>query len=197
MKPLFLLLLILICFAATISAGSQEAQKLDPRLIHGSFSFRAGLLNIGTVHVRNRATGAKVGDFETKTGIVMGTMFDIPVYRRWMMSIQTDILDVLFMDERGLILDVSAAVKYTTFNQYSKIAVRPGLAVGFAYLAELGFLEKVRFMTIRGFTEIIFLSNRNLALFTDISVFSAPIGFNRIYEVTTNPFVILRVGVLF
>lgn len=174
-----------------------SAQNMDPRLTKGSVSFRAGIISTGTVHVRDRATGAKVGDFETKFGLAMGVMFDIPVYRRWTISVQTDILDMLFMDHRGLVLDVSMAVKRTSFNPYSKIAVRPGLAVGFAYLAEIGILEKVRFMTVRGFTEVIFMSNRNLAFFTDFSILAAPMGLNSIYKVTTNPFVVIRAGALF
>ena len=162
----------------------------DKQVRQGGVGLKAGFLH------RAKFTVNKT-EYESKMGLSVGVFFDVPAYSLTMLSVAADFRDIQILDHRQWMLDLSVGLKPTIYNERSQLAVKPGVAVGFGYLADIGWLGSTTYLTLKASTEVLFLVSRKYAYVAEFVVFSAPSGGNSQYEISTSPTVSVRVGVMY
>jgi hypothetical protein len=202
-RPLTTGLLFVILLSIVIAIPS-DTSAFDQRLYKGGFGVKGGFMYVTTVHLHNRHTGAD-NDYRTKAGLAGGVFFDIPLHRKTMLGldielydIQIDQFDVLDLDDRTKLINFSLDIKHTiAAYKQSRIAVRPGLGVGYGYLAEIGPIERASFVLAKAFTELLFVTDPKIIWVLEASIVMTPYGRTDDYKITANPFLMLRGGARF
>jgi hypothetical protein len=183
--PLFLAVLFL---AASASAQNLVQQKFG-KWHRGLFGLRAGIINSGTFTANGH-------EYDANVALTGGVLFDFPLTRTSTFGFTADLIDFQIFDKRQKALDVGVAFKYAIYRQYAKMALKPGLGVGYTYLAHIEFLDPTGYLTLKAFLESVFYVDRRFAWLADFGVFWAPVGGNRDYDISYGPVVMLRFGVV-
>lgn len=159
----------------------------------------------------------QIVEYDPKIAVTWGVFFDIPINSSNYFSLAADFYDFEVVDASVIAIDVSLGYKASLYNSQSRVAFRPGLAVGLAYLADPGLVpggnvldpqDSVRldppqtlgatsYLTIKLFAEAIFISNNTSTFLLDGGFFFAPVGGNHLYDVTVAPSLYLRVGIAY
>jgi hypothetical protein len=187
-RSLIPLLLAVLFFTAPASAQNL-VQRNFGRWHRGVFGVRAGIINSTTMKVGDR-------EYTSNVALIGGVLFDAPLTRKTTIGVTADLLDIQVFDERQKALDVGITFKYAIYREYTRMALKPGLGVGYAYLARIGYLDASGYLTLKTFLEAIFYVDRRFAWIADIDILWAPVGGNREYDVTYGPAVIARFGVV-
>jgi hypothetical protein len=195
-------LLFVISLSIVIAIPS-DTPAFDQRLYKGGFGVKGGFLYVTTVHLHNKHTGAD-SDIRTKAGLAGGVFFDIGLHGKTMLGlevelydIQIDLYDFLDWDNRAKLINFSLDIKHAIAYKHSRMAVRPGVGVGYGYLAELGPIEQASFMLAKAFTEVLFVTDPKIIWVLEAAVVMTPYGRTDDYEITANPFLMFRGGARF
>jgi len=114
-----------------------------------------------------------------------------------MLSPAVDLLDINVVDDRQWMIDVSLGIKRVLHLRGSSVAVKPGIAIGYAYLAEFLPLDATEYMTWKVLVETAFLVSKRYSYIFEFSVTGTDGGGNSEVDVDANPIVGLRFGVAY
>lgn len=181
-------LVFVAVLAADLSAQNLN-QKRFGKWHRGLFGFRAGVINATTLQVDDRS-------FDTNVALTAGVLFDFPLTKSSYYGFTADLLDIQVFDERQKALDVGMTFKYAVYKRESMMALKPGLGVGYSYLARIGFLDASGYLTLKMFLEATFYSNHKYAWLADFDILWAPVGGNGDYDVTFGPAIMARFGLV-
>jgi hypothetical protein len=187
--PYVILLLIVIAIPSDTSA-------FDHRLYKGGFGVKGGFIYVTTVHLRDKSTGVNE-DYRTKAGLTGGVFFDIGLHRKTMLGLDIELYDVQIRGDREKLINFGLNIKHAIAYKNSRMAVRPGVGVGYGYLAEIGFIEKANFVIVKALTEVLFISDPKVIWVAEAAVVIVPYGRTIDHEITANPFLMLRGGARF
>ncbi len=176
---------------------SQSAFAFNKSIVKGGFGIKFGFINASTVHVTDKLTDQKVGDYLTNAGLSFALFLDIPQSRKLITSFEIAIQDIQAFDNREKVINVNFTFKRIIYKSRTRMAIKPYLGIGYAYLANLKMLQKVNFLTYHLGTEVVFLVDPKYALVTELGILGSPHGRNDDYKVTTNPILLLRAGIIF
>ena len=176
-------------FAAALMIAS-PSYSADKQVQRGGVGLKAGFLHKATFTVNDTA-------YDSRMGLNVGVFFDVPLYSLTMVSIAADFRDIQILDHRQWMLDLSLGLKPTIYKERSRLAVKPGVAVGFGYLADIAWLSSTTYLTLKASTEVLFLVSRKYAYVAEFAVFAAPVGGNKELEISTSPTVSIRVGIMY
>ena len=189
-------LLFVISLSIVIAIPS-ETSAFDQRLYIGGFGVKGGFMYVSTVHLHNKHTGLD-SDFRTKAGLAGGVFFDIGLHGKTMLGLDIELFDIQVQNDREKLMNFGLNIKHTVAAySHIRMAVRPGVGIGYGYLAEVGFIEQANFMIVKAFTEVLFVSDPKIIWVVEAAVIMAPYGRTNDYEITTNPFLMLRGGARF
>ena len=189
--------LLFILLLSTLSAIPADTSAFDQRLYKGGFGVKGGFIYVSTVHIDDKVTGDKVGDYQSKAGVTGGLFFDITLHQRTMLGLDIDLYDIQILNDREKLFNLGLSVKHAFPKKHSRMAVRPGLGIGYGYLAEIGFVEQANMLMVRAFTEVLFLSDRKVAWLVEGAVVMTPYGRSLDHKISANPFLMLRGGARF
>ncbi|MDH4157284.1 MAG: hypothetical protein OEW00_08425 [candidate division Zixibacteria bacterium] len=177
-------------YFAVVSMIAGSLYGADKQVQQGGVGLKAGFLHKATFTVNKT-------EYDSKMGLNVGVFFDVPAYSLTMVSVAADFRDIQILDHRQWMLDLSIGLKPTIYKEKSRLAVKPGVAVGFGYLPDIAWLSSTTYLTLKASTEVLFLVTRKYAYVAEFMVFSAPVGGNRQLEISTSPTISLRLGVMY
>lgn len=189
------IIVLLFIWSLALSALGQEVKGNFPSwqkrsAIRDAVGVKGGFVIEGNVYINGKA-------YTNKFGLYGGVFFDFHIAKKFFLSPTVDIIDVNLFEEREMFLDVSLALKKGILSKGERILWRPTFAAGFGYLADIGFLEQSRYLTLKTSCELIFVSSKRYTYLFEIGVVGLPAGGNDAYEVRANPHLFLRAGVLY
>jgi hypothetical protein len=162
--------------------------SIPKQLSRGAVGLRVGILNTGSVELgtdeRNPDPGATIGVF-----------FDVPTVSSLMSTFNIDIYDIRMDPVSERFIDVSAGFKWVFHKSRSKLAWKPGAAVGLGYLAHIGNIRPSTYLTVKGFMELMFFTGSRHAWVFNLGVVAAPAGGNENYDITVDPSLYFQVGI--
>ena len=167
-----------------------SANAMDKRIRHGGAGFKAGLINKTTFLIDNI-------EYESKFGLTAGVFFDVALIRKTKLSFAFDFHDINVMNDRQWMIDVSVGLKPTIYNERGRTAIKPGIAGGFGYMFDVGKIESTTYITIKYLTEFMFLVDEKYSYLIEFSVMDTFNGGNNDIDVSFNPSVSLRLGVMY
>jgi len=179
---------------------SSSAMASDYEFGESYTGFKFGLVGSGRVELRRF-------DIDQRAGMSAGFFFDLPFGSRLHYSFAADLLKMSWRgqrnsfrwDESEWLLDLSVNLKGNLFSANSPIGLRPGLGVGVAILGKMETtgVAGSSYVTVKTFTELVFMSSSDLVGLIEGGVWYAPSGGDSNSDLTIGPLLMLRAGVMF
>ncbi|MFH2036832.1 MAG: hypothetical protein ABIJ45_10550 [Candidatus Zixiibacteriota bacterium] len=180
-------IVLTVMISASIALAGENSTDMH-------FGIRAGLFGEGSVDVGNRS-------FSTESGLCGGIFWDFQVMNKTYLGLAVDIAEIgnndINLNEH--LLNLSLEIKRRFNIENKDIYFRPGIAIGYAFLNEIPYvdLKDSRYITFRGFAEMIAPLNEKSCVFADFGLFWCPSGGDGDIDVTGGPFLQLRLGFVF
>ncbi len=190
-------IILLITAIIILILISSPIYAFNKSIVKGGFGFKAGIINSSTIHLKLKDSDTDANDFETSPGLSVGIFFDIPINRKLMVGFESNIQNIYAYDEHEKALDLNIRLKRIINKARQRFAIKPFIGLGYAYLAKMGFLKKANLLTYHLGTEIVFFIDPKYAVLGELVIFGAPYGRSEVYEVSTNPIIVLRGGLVF
>jgi hypothetical protein len=122
---------------------------------------------------------------------------DFPQGRQFYLTTAFDFYYIGIGGDNQVMIDASVGIKRSFPLRRAKMFLKPAVAVGFAYLAEIGDLPAARFLSLKFYLETHFTIDARKAWVGELGLFQTPTGSNGKDDVTFGPGVFLRWGVAF
>lgn len=169
---------------------------------HGAVGLKLGIINSGNLTLNGKPTpwdsvdvrGQEMNPNAAATGQLF---FDVVLTRKLVLLFSADVYDIRFQQLSERLIDVAAGFKLVFYNEYKRLAWRPGAAVGFGFLQDIGFMRPTSYLTLKAFNELVLFPRGNWAFVFDLGVVAMPSGGNSTVDVEMAPSLYLRVGVLY
>lgn len=189
---------VAILAIASISAAAGRKQAARPKMLQvGAVGFKGGLISAATLHVHSIDSGT-TRDYNTGIGLSAGVFFDVPLSRKLMVAFGLNYWDIQVFDERQPMMEADIGLKYVIYKPASRMAIRPGIAIGGAHLADIRDLRVSRYVTAKVFTELMFfLRGEKHAFLLEVGAFGLVNGGNNDFSVTSTPIMYLRGAVVY
>jgi hypothetical protein len=182
--------LLVLSLCATARADDQRAKP-------GAFGIKGGFIMGGTAEGVLASTGQRSFKVTSDDSYSVEAFFEHDLFRMIRATLALDMHDLKFGDSAESVLDVSAGLKATFFTSDRRIAFRPGVLVGKAWLTEIGFVSESTYLTVKAFGEFVIYTERHVGFLIDICQLWAPSGGNDRYDITAGPMTLLRAGLVF
>lgn len=169
-----------------LSAVSLAADK---RIEKGGAAFKAGMIFSTTYRIDGR-------EVDANDGITLGVGLEVPFIKLSKLAFAIDFHDVQIFNDRQFMIDASVGFKPTIYLERSKLAFKPGVALGFGHLAEIADINGSDYLTWKISFESMFLVRPRYSYIAEI-LFMGTDGSNVDHEISTNPTMMLRVGVMY
>jgi len=122
---------------------------------------------------------------------------DIPRGKEFYLTTAFSFYYVEINRSNQIMIEPSIGLKRAFMRSHAGIVFKPGVSVGFAYLAETGDLRAASFLTYSLFFETHFRIDARKAWVAELALFHAPAGSNGDVDVSFGPGIVLRGGVAF
>jgi len=175
-------ILIAIVLAPALSAADKRIEK-------GGAVFKAGMLFSTTYKIDGR-------EVDANDGITLGVGLEMPFIKLSKLAFAIDFHDVQIYNDRQFMIDASVGLKPTIYLESSNLAFKPGFAVGFGHLAEIANINGSDYLTWKASFETMFLVTPRYSYIAEI-LFMGADGQNDDHEISTNPTMMLRIGVMY
>ncbi len=176
--------------------GVAGATAADKRLEKGAFGVKAGWIAATDFSMNWKEPQPNSTDYTTKIGLYAGVFYDIPIMHRLLLSPAIDLLDINVVGDRQWMIDISLGVKRVLHLRGSSVAVKPGIAIGYAYLADFRPMKSTEYTTWKVLVETAFLASKHYSYILELSVTNTD-GGNSEVDVDANPIIGLRFGVAY
>jgi hypothetical protein len=162
--------------------------------------FKFGLIGSGSIDLDKHT-------IDQRSGLSAGFFFDQPFSSRLHYSISVDVhkmtwreqLPTYRWDESEWLLDLGVNLKRNLLHENSTVGLRPGIGAGVAFLGkmETAGVAGSSYVTLRAFTELVFMSSSDLMGLIEIGIWYAPSGGDNNSDLSLGPLWLLRGGVMF
>ena len=122
---------------------------------------------------------------------------DFPQGRGFYLTAEFDFYFIGISNASQIMIDPSMGLKYSFSLRRAKMLIKPAVAVGFAYLAEIGSLPASRFLSLKYYVETHFTIDARKAWVGELGLFHTPTGSNGSTDATFGPGVFVRWGLAF
>jgi hypothetical protein len=178
----------LICVLA-LSTPVVRAAEVIRRPTSGIFGLKVGV--ISRMNIRGDL------DLHTEIGSTGQVYTDFPIWRRLYFSTSFDFYYVEIVRQNDVMIEGSIGFKYLFKLPRANIQLRPGVAVGYSYLPEIGVMESTDYRTVRAFLEAQFPIDGRKSWVAEFVVLGAPTGGNGGLDLSYGPGFMLRAGLAF
>ena len=175
------------------------------------------IVNAAEIDEPSNWTGVKVGalfegtteidsiEVDQKTSFMLGLFYDFPMGRDFQYGLAMDILrmdwksgsDEYDLDESELMLDLSINVKAFMRVPGNRVAIRPGVGVGYGVMRRREAFNGTNYLTLKAYAEIAVAINDTKVLLLDAGVWNAPTGGDSETDISVGPLVFVRGGLAF
>ena len=101
--------------------SSPSTFAFNKSIVKGGFGIKFGFINGSTIHVTDKLTDQKVGDYLTKAGLSFALFLDIPQSRKLITSFEIAIQDFQAFDNREKVLNVNMTLKRIIYNKITRL----------------------------------------------------------------------------
>jgi len=162
--------------------------------------FKFGMIGSGSVESGH-------SPIDQRAGFSTGFFFDQPFGPRLHYSLSVDLHKMSWRgqqptyrwDKSEWLIDLGLNLKGNLLGENSPIGLRPGVGAGVAFLGKMesAGVGGSSYVTVRMFTELIFLSSNDLMGLLEAGVWYAPSGGDNASDLSIGPLWTLRAGVMF
>ncbi|HUV31030.1 MAG TPA: hypothetical protein VMY05_08090 [Acidobacteriota bacterium] len=190
-----LLILCLIAHAWVLAPGSNAVEiEADERLA----GLKVGWLAPGTVKIDGV-------EHETRGTYSFGAFFDFPMGRGFHYGFAVDFHHMSWDIHVGpgacvsgnTLIDISAGLKMLLAPAGGRVALRPGVAVGFGFVRNPERLTGSNYLAIRAGMELLVAPDSRLGLLSEVAVWYTPTGSNGEVDIIIGPLLLIRAGIVF
>ena len=193
-----ILTLLLLSLAAGLLPVTASAFTYDPRGSKAKFGAKIGF--IYSMNIRITPRDSARWTVSTDPGLTGGVFLDIPMSRHGVIGVAVDLYDIQVENfrERRKFLDGSISVKRRFPLSKHRVEFRPGLGVGFGYIAAFADIhDPTSYLMLKGSIEMLFNTRKRFAWMLDLVVVGAPVGGNNQADINFGPTVLVRLGVFY
>lgn len=122
---------------------------------------------------------------------------DFNLYREFFLSSSFDFYYVEIVRDNQIMLEGSLGLKRTVDLGFKTTRFKPGVAIGFAYLARVNALKPSNYITIKGGVETHFRMTPRRTWLLELAMIQSVHGQNNQYDLAFGPSLIARVGLTF
>ncbi|MEW5796604.1 MAG: hypothetical protein AB1772_09605 [Candidatus Zixiibacteriota bacterium] len=161
---------------------------------------KVGLIGSGSVDLERH-------QIDQRTGPSAGFFFDQPFGSIWHYGLSIDFYRMAWrektigvtLDESEWLLDLGVNLKANIVSESWPLGFRPGVGVGVAFLGRMDMagVAGSSYVTLKAFTEVVYLSAAGLGYVVEGGIWYAPSGGDNTTDVTLGPLLSLRAGVMF
>lgn len=184
------IVVFLVITTVTVYGQETEFDIMKDTLIGIKF----GYLGAGTIYVEGIA-----GD--TDSSSTFGTFLDYRVAEKLYMNFYLDMHTITAYGISKTLTDIGGGFKVVFYNEESGIVFRPSICLGYGSLPGISlgnyYVDSSSYFIIKPSLEILIPTKSNLAVLGEIGFISAPVGGNSDFDVTMEPTLILRAGIIF
>ncbi|MFZ1683384.1 MAG: hypothetical protein WAU88_04555 [Candidatus Zixiibacteriota bacterium] len=155
----------------------------------GYFGFHIGFVGVGQIR-------ADTISYETKPGFTFGVKFDARLNGPLYWGVTADIHRLHVLDTGQYLFDLGLNLRRSYFVESARVSFRPGIGVGFGYLANFREYDPTGYLLLKGGLELIFFSDDKVAYLFELQVMGAPLGGRPGQQFRLNPMMVGRVGLL-
>lgn len=119
---------------------------------------------------------------------------DFPKGKENYLSVALDFYYVEINRAQQVMAEGSLGFKHAFKLNHQAIEFKPGFAIGYAYLADIGTMRPSNFLTTKLLLETHFRNNARNAWLVELALFYAPVGSNADEDLVFGPGLMLRVG---
>lgn len=182
-----LLLPVLLALAVSAATAATSVPLWEKR---NFFAAKLGFITFGDVAINGLST-------DTDPGFTMGVAWDVGIDRRFSGGLSFDLHRIYVTNEGEYLFDVSLAAKAFFLIPRRRVAIRPGVAIGYGRATEVGPLDYSNHLIVKTTLEGLFFSKARSALLGELGVMSSVSGSDGPNDIRLGPYVIARIGILF
>ena len=165
------------------------AQNLVGRPTRGIFGLKLGVVS------RMNMTGGR--QLHSEIGSCAQVYADLPQGKRFYLSAAFDFYYVEIARSNQIMIEGSFGVKRAYNLEHARMILKPGVSIGFAYLAEMGGLPASQYLTGKLLLETYFKIDAKKAWVGELALFHASHGTDGDLDIGFGPGLILRWGLAF
>lgn len=136
-------------------------------------------------------------NLQSEVGSNFGMFADFPKGKENYLSVALDFYYIEITRENQVMVEGSLAYKHGFVLQHLDVVLKPGFAIGYAYLADIGYLSASSYFTTKLIFEAHFKISARKAWVGELSIWHAPVGSNEDEELVFGPGILFRVGLAF
>jgi hypothetical protein len=184
-RPSVLTTLLFLLLVTPLASG----QNLLGKPTSGVFGLKAGVIS--------RMDFDTDRPLQSEIGSCAQVFADFPQGRDIYLATAFDFYYIGISRANQVMIDASVGLKRIFPLPRARMFLKPAVSVGFAYLAHMGDLPAVRFLSLKLLLETHFTIDAKKAWVGELGLFRAPTGSNGKNDVTLGPGVFLRWGLAF
>jgi hypothetical protein len=188
--------LLPVLLAIALLIGTAGAQ--DRNLVHqgnhwdrpGYFGLMVGMVGPGRLHTDTIT-------YETESGFTFGAKLDFRLSGGTYWGFSADIHRLHIRDTGQYLFDVSLNLRHAIYSPSSMVAFRPGIGVGYGYLAQFREYNSSGYLLLKGGVEVLFFGGEHTAYVLELGMVGSPWGSNSDLSFRLSPLMLARAGLLF
>ncbi len=184
-------LVCLLLFSAVSTAQDRNLIK------KGNFWAKPGYFGMVTGFIGPGQFRTDTITYETEAGFTFGFRFDFHLANHTYWGVSADVHRLHIRDTGQYLFDLSLNLKQVFFSVGSKVAFRPGVGLGYGYLAQFREYNSANFVLAKGGLEILFFSTEAVAYTIEVDLLGSVWGSNRDSGFRYGPSLVGRVGLMF
>ncbi|RME20023.1 MAG: hypothetical protein D6800_13565, partial [Candidatus Zixiibacteriota bacterium] len=191
-------ILLFVLSVAGLLPLSATALTYDPRGSKAKFGAKIGF--VYSMNIRITPRDSARWTVSTDPGLTGGVFLDIPMSKHGVIGVAVDLYDIQVENfrERRKFFDGSITVKRRFPLSKHHVEFRPGLGVGFGYIAAFADVhDPTSYLMLKGGVEMLFNTRKRFAWMLDLVVIGSPVGGNNQLDITFGPTFLARIGVFY
>lgn len=185
----YIWLFALIMLATTVAAESSSVGK-------GEFGLKFGQLRGTTMEYFLKSNDSRVDSLEIDAGFTGGAYLDQPLFNQLHITISWDIYQIGRYQSSRAALDFAAGMKFKWTEPEGRLSIRPSATVGYAILPNFWRFGSSNYITFKIGLEVASYTKNGTGLLFEISSLKTLSGSDKDYEISIEPMLILRGGLI-
>ncbi len=188
---LLLVLALLLTFVQPVSAQSRNLVKsINHWTKQGYFGFEIGFIGSGQLT-------ADTIVYQTDPGFTFGVKFDFRLHGETFWGVTADIHRIHVRDTGQYLFDISLNLKRAFFSPASLVSFRPGIGIGYGYLAQFREYNSSNYLILKAGLEVLFFNTDQVAYCLELSFIGSPLASDGVSDYRLGITPIIRAGLLF
>ena len=159
------------------------------------------MLTGGTLTAEHKSNASVTYDIDLDQSYSAGIVMEFPLKPSLRVDFEVNVHDVsvdqFLLEYSQMLLHVGAGPRLQFRLGDGPILIRPGVSLGYGYLAEKGVVDASDYTILNASTELVMLTSSRTSLLMETSLLWALGGGDDRWKVTGGPVLLFRAGLLF